>query len=168
MIENNLIYLETSEYLVRHSIVLPSKFSDYDYDDDPNRRFISNIFHKMEFVDQITDMSLCSVLFTSDTAEILCDALYHMNDNLGTDNNTIISKPVLITIDNVYVESFTNKPSLMTLMRELDKLRITVISQYQSTKEVFKILLNENDSMNIISSINNIEHEALCNENWWN
>ena len=158
-----------ANYLVRHSLVLPSKFSDYDYDDrDPNRRFLSDIFHKLEFFDAILNNSLCTILFTSDTSMILCDALYHMNDNLGIDNNTVIQgNPIFKTINDVYVESFINKPSYMSLIRDRDKLILSIISQYHSTREAFKVLLNERDCITLAAILESSDAYSLFSEDWY-
>ena len=157
-----------SNYLVRHSIVLPSKFSDYDYDDrDPNRRFLSEIFHKLDFSDAIIGIQQCSILFTSDTSNKLCDALYHMNDNLGLDNNDATRKtPVLVTINDVYVDSFINKPSYMSLVRDLNKVIISIVSQYHYAREIFKISLNETDSITLSSILEASDQYSLTYNDW--
>ena len=127
-----------SNYLVRHSIVLPSKFSDYDYDDtNPDRRFLSEIFHKLDFSDPIIGIQQCSILFTSDTSSKLCDALYHMNDNLGLDNNDATRKaPILVTINDVYVNSFINRRNIKWLnscflLKMPEKNCFLVLSKFQ-------------------------------------
>ena len=157
-----------SNYLVRHSIVLPSKFSDYDYDDrNPDRRFLSEIFHKLDFSDPIIGIQQCSILFTSDTSYKLRDALYHMNDNLGLDNNDATKRaPVLATINDVYVNSFINKPSYMSLVRDLNKVIMSIVSQYHYAREVFKISLNETDCITLSSILEASDQYSLTYDNW--
>ena len=152
-----------SNYSVRHSIVLPSKFSDYDYDDtNPDRRFLSEIFHKLDFIDSIIGIQLCSILFTSDTSYKLRDALQNMNDNLGIDNNDATRQSsILVTINDVYVNSFINKPSYMSLVRDLDKIIISIISQYHYAREIFKISLNETDCITLSSILEASDQYSL-------
>ena len=157
-----------SNYLVRHSIVLPSKFSDYDYDDtNPDRRFLSEIFHKLDFIDSIIGIQLCSILFTSDTSYKLRDALQNMNDNLGIDNNDATRQSsILVTINDVYVNSFINKPSYMSLVRDLDKIIISIISQYHYAREIFKISLNETDCITLSSILEASDQYSLTYDDW--
>ena len=157
-----------SNYSVRHSIVLPSKFSDYDYDDiNPDRRFLSEIFHKLDFSDPIIGIQQCSILFTSDTSYKLRDALYHMNDNLGLDNNDATKRaPVLATINDVYVNSFINKPSYMSLVRDLNKVIMSIVSQYHYAREVFKISLDETDCITLSSILEASDQYTLIYDDW--
>lgn len=157
-----------SNYLVRHSIVLPSKFSDYDYDDtNPDRRFLSEIFHKLDFSDPIIGIQQCSILFTSDTSYKLRDALQSMNDNLGIDNNDVTRQSsILVTINDVYVNSFINKPSYMSLVRDLDKIIISIISQYHYAREIFKISLNETDCITLSSILEASDQYSLTYDDW--
>lgn len=92
--------VRTSFYDVFHTVLEPSRMSDYDYDpDSPDRRFYSTYMHSLHFNDSITESAILGVEFTSDVwAEILSN-IYRIT--FGVDG----SFPVLSTINNVRLEN---------------------------------------------------------------
>ena len=90
-----------------------------------------------------------------------------MNDNLGLDNNDATRKaPILVTINDVYVNSFINKPSYMSLVRDLNKVIMSIVSQYHYAREVFKISLDETDCITLSSILEASDQYSLTYDDW--
>lgn len=71
--------LVTSKYRIIHSIKIPSRMSDYDYDDtNLSRRFISTYIHKLEFYDVMTGTKLYEFGFPSDACAEMIASLYKL------------------------------------------------------------------------------------------
>lgn len=135
--------LELSNYNIKYYIDLPSKASDYDYDD--GKRFISTFMHKLIFCDKITNFKNITMRFST---EVCCKIAYGLEMLVS---NNMKKRPLLITIKDIFVND-KMFPSIITLCRfENGNIQISILDL--DDKEY--VLLNNDDIEKIINLLKN-------------
>ena len=118
------------DFEINHSILEPSRSSDYDYDPShPERRFYSTFFHKAEFRDPVIQNVVTTLYFPTEVAMCIIESINRLSDNLGLDNNNpdIPSRSIILTVRGIYVNN-NMMPSLMVMGRINDVIRCTIIT----------------------------------------
>lgn len=72
--------LMTSRYKIFHKVDIPTRVSDYDYDDEGNR-YITSYLHTLEFKDVLTEATLFKFSFPSDVCAEMILILYRLISN---------------------------------------------------------------------------------------
>lgn len=146
-------------YIIDHYMSPPSKSSDYDYDpDNPYRRFISIFMHHLVFIDYITNQELLHIIFSSDIAESISYGILSMFDNLGVDNNDIISKKITTTINDIFIQGIVDKHVVLILNR-LENGRvlfnIELVSYCANNNTIFSMSLDERSAETLYNELEN-------------
>lgn len=72
--------IKTSRYKIFHRVDIPTRMSDYDYDDEGNR-YITSYLHTLEFRDALTEAPLFKFSFSSDACAEMLLILYKLIAN---------------------------------------------------------------------------------------
>lgn len=72
--------LMTSRYKIFHKVEIPTRMSDYDYDNDGNR-YITSYLHTLEFKDALTEAPLFKFSFPSDVCAEMLLIMYKLITN---------------------------------------------------------------------------------------
>lgn len=110
---NKFYKLKLINYNLIYNIDMPTKITDYDYDDAiPERRFITTLLHNLSFYDNITGVKVLNLKFSTDTCYKLKYGLLQLLQNEKQTNNKIL----LLTLKNVYSNDMMT-PSIISLFK---------------------------------------------------
>lgn len=110
---NKFYKLKLINYNLIYNINMPTKITDYDYDDTiPERRFITTLLHNLSFYDNITGVKVLNLKFSTDTCYKLKYGLLQILQNEKQTNNKIL----LLTIKNIYSNDMMI-PSIISLFK---------------------------------------------------
>ena len=139
----NQIYQPKSTYRIEYTVSEPSKFSDYDYDPyNPNRRFIATYIHQLTIYDNILDIELLKLHFSSETCAGIIAALY-----------AILSTALRTTsVRNVYAECEGKPicPVSFSISREYPIFHLNIKTKGENSIEV-SFQFSEEDMKQLIS-----------------
>lgn len=153
-----------SEFEINHTILEPSRSSDYDYDPyNPERRFYSTLFHKLDFIDPIIQNTIISIYFPTEVAMCIIEAINRLSDNLVLDNNNpdIPSRPVILTIRGIYTNN-NLIPSITTICRINDMIRFTIIT---NGIQEFMFTLDSRESESFVLELDDLTTYKTLNFN---
>lgn len=150
------------DFEINHSVLEPSRSSDYDYDpDNPTRRFYSTFFHKAEFRDPIIQNVVIILYFPTEVAMSIIESINRLSDNLGLDNNNpdIPSKSVILTVRGIYTNNNLIQ-SLMVMGRINEIIRCTIIT---NGIQEFMFTLDSRESESLALELDDITAYRILN-----
>lgn len=131
---NNIYKLKLMNYDLIYNIDIPTKISDYDYDDAiPERRFISTLLHSLSFYDNIIGIEVLNLKFSTDTCYKLKYGLLQILQNEKQTNNRLL----ILTIKDIYANNMMT-PSIISLFKLPNNLiQISVLNNINNSVITF-------------------------------
>ena len=131
---NNIYKLKLMNYDLIYNIDIPTKISDYDYDDAiPERRFISTLLHSLSFYDNIIGIEVLNLKFSTDTCYKLKYGLLQFLQNEKQTNNRLL----ILTIKDIYANNMMT-PSIISLFKLPNNLiQISVLNNINNSVITF-------------------------------